>query len=537
MGAGPVGMATALSLGRHGIRTVLLDKHKGINPHPRAHVVNTRSMELFRRWGIVDGIVEDAVSQESARNIVWRTTLTGEELGRIDVFGDAASAATRRHSSPQSIVSCAQNRVQQRLLQQLMELGHTNIRYGARAAGVTQGPSGVTVDISTDAGSETIEAEYLVVADGASGSISATMGLEMEGLPPFGHQLNIYFHADLRPLLGDNPAMLVWVLNSTAPGAFIGMDGAHRWTFNIGFDPETETVQDYPPARCIQLIRDAAGVRDLHVDIQSVGTWSFAARTANRYRHGRAFLAGDAAHQFPPTGGLGMNTGLADADNLAWKLAAVLHGWASDSLLDTYEAERRPVALSSAQQSVANALNMSEVGIGPSAVAVAGRLESADASVRAAERAHLSVAIPRQRGHFDALDQEIGHIYFHDGPPRVVDVATVGARLPHAWILRDGTPCSTIDLAASGYILVVGRSGSAWAGKLADSALGRRIPWTELTIGRDIELLNTDPFDIGDDGAVLIRPDGYVAWISGELAVGTRSGAFSEDLCAGPSVG
>lgn len=539
VGAGPVGLATALVLGEHGVRSVVCEQHAGTNPHPRAHVVNTRSMELFRRWGIADGVVSDSVSEKSARSVVWRSTLTGEEFGRIDVFGDPARAQLRKNASPQSIVSCAQDHVQQRLADRVRAQGAATIRYGTRVDLVTQTTSGVTVSLDTNSGTELLTADYVVIADGASGSVSAAMGLDWDGLPPFGHQLNIYFHADLTPWLGDDPPVLVWVLNAAAPGAFIGMDAVRRWTFNVSFDRAAESLDDYPATRCVQLIRAAAGIDSLPVDVQSVGAWSFAARTAKRYRHGRIFLAGDAAHQFPPTGGLGMNTGLADADNLAWKLAAVLSGWAGDELLDSYEAERRPVALASAEHSVANALRMSEVGIGPTTVEVVRRLESPDPCIRTAERERLAAMIPLQRKHFDALEQEIGHIYPHGGTPeepRIVEAATVGARLPHAWINRRGARCSTLDVIGPGYTMVIGESGSDWVEKFANSALGRRIRWNSVVVGRDIDPAGTEAFGVGETGATLVRPDGYVAWRSRDLT-GNRGehDLFPDALCPEPA--
>ncbi|MFJ2134779.1 FAD-dependent monooxygenase [Streptomyces sp. NPDC087845] len=206
-------------------------------------------------------------------------------------------------------------------------------------------------------------------------------------------------------------ALLIWLINSASPGLLIGMDGIRRWTFQRSFDPAVESPQDYPPERCARIVRDAVGAGELDVDIRSVGSWTMTARTAETYRSGRVFLVGDAAHQFPPTGGLGMNSGLADADNLGWKLAAVLGGYASDTLLDSYERERRPVAVDNARHSMANAVRMAEVGTGPETDGIAALLASPDPVVAAAERRRIAAAIPAQRPHFDALNQEIGYVY------------------------------------------------------------------------------------------------------------------------------
>ncbi|MEU5761251.1 FAD-dependent monooxygenase [Nocardia sp. NPDC047648] len=518
VGAGPVGLATALVLAQHGVESVVCEQHGGINPHPRAHVVNTRSMELLRRWGVADAVTADAVHPERMRNISWRSAIAGEEFGRIDLFaGSPRQLQFRIDSSPQMIVSCAQDRVQKHLLEAGQALRLASFRYDTRVTGFADRGTHLDVELATSDGPETITTRFLVLADGASGRLSSGLGIGMEGLPPFGHQVNVYFHADLSPWMDSAPALLVWVLNSQAPGVFIGMDEARRWTFNCAFDPAVESVGDYTVDRCVGLIRKAAGIPDLDVDVQSVGTWMFAARTAERYRSGRVFLAGDAAHQFPPTGGLGMNTGLADADNLGWKLAAVVNGWADDELLDTYEWERRGVAVANAEHSVANALKMAEAGIGPTTIEVAARLESSEPSVRVAERARLAAAIPLQRPHFDSLAHEIGFSYgLTDSTcgPKVVTTATVGARLPHAWLYRRGVRVSSLDLVGPDFTLFTGPAGAQWLAVFASSSVGARVPWQGLVIGRDIRLNENDPFGISATGAVLVRPDGHVAWRS-----------------------
>ncbi|MFE4515568.1 FAD-dependent monooxygenase [Kitasatospora sp. NPDC056783] len=546
IGAGPVGLATALVLGRHGVRSVVCEQYGGINPHPRAHVVNTRSMELFRAWGIADAVRADAVEPAQAGTILWKQTLAGEPLGRIDFADGTRSSLTQRaHASAEQLVSCAQDRVQRHLLDAVLAQGAATIHYDTTVVEVTD--QGDTVDVTLEGagGRQVLRTRYVVAADGAVGSTRDGLGIAMEGSPVLGHQLNIYFHADLSPWMRQAPALLVWLINDTSPGVLIGMDGARRWTFQRSFDPTVESPQDYPPERCAQIIRDAVGTTELDVDIRSVGSWTLTARTAETYRVGRVLLVGDAAHQFPPTGGLGMNSGLADADNLGWKLAAVLSGRASDALLDSYERERRPVAVENARHSMLNAIKMAEVGIGPETAAIAARLASADPAVAATERRRIAEAVPRQRPHFDALNQEIGYVYgaarqvFGVGgpPPSATDytpTAVPGARLPHAWVERAGERLSTHDLLGPGFTLITGPMGTGWADSLAEPCSGSGEESGEdsctdpgepaegmvqrtVVIGRDVtspdgrcpELLG-----IGADGALLVRPDGHIAWHS-----------------------
>ncbi|MFG2584711.1 FAD-dependent monooxygenase [Streptomyces malaysiensis] len=512
VGAGPVGLATAYVLGRYGVASLVCEKYDSVNPHPRAHVVNTRSMEIFRDWGISDVILAESVGPAWG-NVVWKHTFAGEELGRIPLALD--DVAHFESVSPVATTSCAQDRVQQTLLNALREQGIATVRYGVEVVELQNYESGVSAKLrSADGTVETVTAQYAVAADGASGTLRTGLGIEMDGVPEFGRQINVYFHADLSPWTDRDPALLVWLLNSAAPGGIIGMDGKRRWTYNFGYDPEVETLADYTPKRCADLMRQALGIDDIEIEVKSIGTWRLASQIARQYRQGNIFLVGDAAHQFPPTGGMGMNTGIADADNLGWKLAGVLAGWAPESLLDTYEAERRPVAQSNAEFSVGNAVKMDECGLGTSTAAIADLLESQDPDVAAAERARLAEAIPRQRDHFGSIDQEIGYTYGSDGPP----VAPIyprshgveGGRPPHRWISRSGQRVSTLDLITRGFTLIGAPSGRHWLEAL-DRVAGD-IPCLPLLMGRDLDTGDEDPFGVGENGAVLIRPDGHIAW-------------------------
>lgn len=513
VGAGPVGLATAYVLGRHGISTVVCERYSAVNPHPRAHVVNTRSMELLRAWGIADAVTGDAVAPEWMNNIIWKQTLAAPALGRIDLAGDDPTRIRRRTSaSPEMITSCAQDRVQQRLLDALRAQGLADIRFDTPVSGVTDAGDRIEAVVESDGARRTLHAQYVVVADGAAGTLREDLGIDMAGLSELGRQLTIYFHADLSAWTEHDPALLIWIINADSPGVFVGMDGKHRWTFNRPFDPHTESLSDYTPQRCIDLIRTAVGSEDLALDIRSVGPWTMAARTAASYRQGRILLAGDSAHQFPPTGGLGMNTGFADADNLGWKLAAVLSGWAPESLLDSYENERRAVAVSNTEHSVANALKMVDAGIGPLAVEIAQRLDSADPVIAQRERDRLAAAIPQHRPHFDDLDQELAYVYstepVADDP---ITTAVVGARLPHVWTNHDHATVSTLDLLGPWFTMIAGSAGSCWEAAL--SGVAGDVPNRAFVVGRDLDL-DAERLGIGTTGAVLVRPDGHIAWLT-----------------------
>lgn len=564
VGAGPVGLAFALVLGNHGVPSIVCERRDAINPHPRAHVVSTRSMELFRSWGIADQVKDDALDPSWLMHFVWKTTLAGEELGRVSLDELPEQDILRRmFASAEGLQSCAQDRVEQHLLDAVLAQGIAEVRYGANVVGLQTNNDEVQVTLEAS-DKMSVLAEYVVGADGSSSWVREQAGIKMRGMPPLGRQINVYFHADLRSFLGDRPGILYWAINSNVRGVFIAMDGANRWTFNVEYNPAVEGVEDYTPERCVKLLQQAIGA-NIDIDVRSVGTWTMSAETARTYSNGRIFLAGDAAHRFPPTGGLGMNTGLADADNLAWKIAAVVRGWGAEGLLSSYQAERKPVALLNAQQSVTNALGMAATGIGPDGAAVASRLESDRAEERDEERHRLSEAIAGQQSHFDALNLEIGYRYFsspvvtQDGTEEYLpDVvardfdtdAQPGARLPHVDIRLGSEMISTLDLVGPYMLLIVGADGLDWI-EAFDATRGCiparvfRMLADGNGVGEAAEVMQLRPsrsapddlvperhheasvifggvgvsdslasLGIGTQGCLLVRPDGHVAFRS-----------------------
>ncbi len=528
VGGGPAGLAAAFALGRFGVESMVCEQHAGINPHPRAHVVNRRSMELLRNWGISEAVIADALPMDWVTRVIWTTRMAGEELGRLELAAvPTEQAITRLAASPELPQSCAQDRVQEHLVQLVRDQGRSAVHYGTKVVDLVETPDGVAVTLVRESGTATVLADYVIGADGATSWVRQHRGIPMTGMPPLAQQINVCFHADLSDVIADRAAVLYWTINSTAPGVFVAMDGKRRWTFNFEYDPALESAADFPPERCERIIADALGAADIAIDIQSVGCWTMCAETASRYRDGRVFLVGDAAHRFPPTGGMGMNTGLADADNLAWKLAGVLAGWADESLLDSYHAERRPVAVSNTEFSVMNALKMASTGIGGSGGPVVERLESSDATIAAAKRADLLSAIEAQRPHFGALNQDVGYRYDGHGAAVVADatdvpdvddpaedyvaIARPGSRLPHHWMHRSDRRMSTLDLVGAHFLLVTGRDGERHATLLQRIA---DIPIETVRVDHEIQGASVDLHEalgIGPQGCVLVRPDGHVA--------------------------
>jgi 2,4-dichlorophenol 6-monooxygenase len=327
----------------------------------------------------------------------------------------------------------------------------------------------------------------------------------------------------------DRPAIIYWLLDPDNACTLVAHDIESTWVLMYPFDPTKDSRDSYTPERCQEIVRAAIGPGAPAFEIKDTSAWTMTAQLAERYRAGRVFLVGDSAHRFPPTGGMGMNTGVQDAHNLVWKLAAVDKGWASPSLLDTYEIERRPVAQNNTDQSLSNAMKMFDVF---AALGLSPDLEASRATFRAAladstARAALDAAIANQQEHFDMFGLQLGFRYeagalVPDGieSPRCenpvrdfVPALRSGARLPHAWIVCDGRRVSTLDLVApNGLTLFTGRDGAAWERAASGQSA---VPVTCVVEGRDFIDSDGDWARVGElgaSGAVLVRPDQHVAW-------------------------
>ena len=366
-----------------------------------------------------------------------------------------------------------------------------------------------------------IRSRYLLAADGAGSRVRKSLGIDMVGPAGLQSFVAIHFAADLRPLIADRLGVLHFVMDPAVRGTFIAHDIDREWVFMVAFDPNEETVEDYGPARCAQIVRDAAGHLDSDIEILGAGSWHMSAQVAERMRDGRIFLVGDAAHRFPPTGGLGLNTGVADAHGLAWKLDAVDDGWADEVILDTYQTERHPVAGLNCAQSTTNAFKMVTLieALGLTSSPTTERMLETIADPTRAEQ--IAAAVADQATHFDMIGLQLGYVY-DDGalarvgepPPPLQDPsrfepdATVGARLPHAWT-DDGR--STLDLVEPGGLTLISLDAhDAWADALAAIT----VPVTHVTIGGSTRIGDDwrELCRLGPTGALLVRPDHHVAW-------------------------
>lgn len=528
VGAGPVGLTASILLSRCGIRNVVLDRREGPHRAPQAHVVNPRSLEIFRQVGIDSDMLRAcATRREDAGFVRWMTRLDGIELGALpyERQGDENLLFT-----PTPLLNLSQHILEPILLERARSESAATVRYEWQWESLEDDGKGVTSrgrDLVTGEAFE-VRSRYVLAADGASSPVRRALGIEMVGPDRLQSFVMIHFEANLRALVRERPAILYWLLDPGAPGALVAHDIEKTWVLMHPFDPDLEKEESYTEKRCAELVSAAIGPAQ-RFEVRNTSIWRMTAQIAKGYRSGRTFLVGDSAHRFPPSGGMGMNTGIQDAHNLVWKIAGVENGWAKPSLLESYEEERRPVAQNNSDQSLVNAFKMLELAV---ALGISNDLEVSRASFRAtlenpASRAALVRGIEDQQEHFDMFGLQLGFRYASgalvpDGrsdPPNAnpvrdfVPALRTGSRLSHAFVAQDGRRVSTLDLA--GYdacTLVCGRDGLAWERALANTG---GVPVRCVIEGRDFEDGERNwkrVREIGPMGAILLRPDQHVAW-------------------------
>lgn len=473
VGGGPTGLIASVLLGRLGVSNILIDKHPSTSLFPKARKLNTRTMEILRVLGLEAEVRTAAEQLGDIPLMLGGETLAGQV--RLRIAGEPYDDGTDR--SPTTWAFCAQNRLEPILRSYAERQPGSDVRFGCEITDVEQDADGVTASVCerSTAARSTIRADYAIAADGAHSFVRDALGIGTSGPGDASEWLNILFRADLETVRGSNRSMLFNVRNEMVEG-IIGMSGEGDWILLCPDVPEP--TRD----RCTEMIRLAAGVSDLPVEILALNHWQRATRIADRFHSGRVFLAGDAAHRLIPSGAFGLNTGVQDSHNLAWKLAMVTSGCADPHLLDSYELERRPVAARNVELSQ----RFWESGTGAALGYVLG--------------------FAYERG--AVVPDGTGPPHLDDPVSDYVPNARPGSRAPHWWLEgRMGGP-SSIDLFDRDFVLITREGDEVWSTNVVESAgAGMPIRHVRLSPGPWVDLCG-----VGPSGAVLVRPDGHVAW-------------------------
>lgn len=507
VGGAVVGLSTALFLARRGLRPLVVERHPSALAHPRARVINPRTVEIYRAAGLEEAIFADRslTSELSEKLMVRAETLAGPEIFSAPMQDEAPELNSE--VTPCTWCSIDQDKLERLVAQQATELG-ADLRWSTELVSFVQSDDQVTAvirDLVTGRES-VVQAQYLIGADGGDSEVREKLGIDAEGPGTLIHTVSVVFKADLTEPLRGRDLGLGYFDQPDTGTLLMPLDGS-RWVFYTPYHPERgERIEDLDEAWCLAAIRAAVGLPDLaieglEVQIAKTGDkilgFDISASLASRYRQGRVFLVGDAAHTMPPTGAFGASTGIQDADNLAWKLAAVVQHTAGPALLDSYAAERRPVARFTVDYALAE-------------------LQERSHDQEDDGRVSYAAAILGYRYPDGALIPEEGS----DLPPALDprELGRPGTRAPHVVLRSRGKELSSLDLFGGSLVLLTGGVGAEWEHAAGPAAQRLGIDLEVHRIGG--ELIEApggdwaDRYGVAEDGAVLVRPDGFVAWRS-----------------------
>lgn len=550
VGGSLVGLSMSVFLGRLGVRHTLVERHAGTSIHPRGRGNNVRTMEIFRVAGTEPDIRRAAATLADNHGILQTPTLVGDAGEWLFKQIDPGNGLAR--FSPSSWCLCSQNDLEPELLTHAVNLGG-DLRFGTELLSFETDADGVTAIVKSRETGEhtTIRADYLVAADGPRSPVREQLGIGQSGPGDLFHNVSITFRSRrLADVVGDRRFIVCYLTDENADGALLPVDNRENWVFHAPWHPEQgETVEDFTDERCAAHIRRAVGDPDLDVEITGKAPWHAAQRVARSYRSGRVLLAGDSAHEMSPTGAFGSNTGIQDAHNLAWKLAAVLEGWAGEPLLDTYDTERRPVAEATSARAAHRSVEHSHPGFAPPAgMGGAGGPDGAPGGGRGSggpggapggggpagapggapagppggpQRGILNVAL----GYRYPQGAVVGADPATPVVPEGLDLTGApGSRAPHLWLRRGEERLSTLDLYEDSLVLLSDAAQpTGWHEAATEVAAALRVPLKPYRVGGTpgADLVPDDEetdwaraHGVTRGGAVLIRPDGFVAWRS-----------------------
>jgi 2,4-dichlorophenol 6-monooxygenase len=555
VGGGPAGLTMALELARRGIDGLLIERRGFTNHYPRAHLLNVRTMETFHDVGVAEEIYAQSPPEDQWHRVAWYTSLAGPtpqhglKIGHVQAWGGGTDLGNYRLASPRPFANLPQIRLDRILWEHADRSWPGRVRGHSELIALEHDGSGVTATIRDTQREETyqVRARYVVAADGGR-TCADLLGVELLGPRALLDLVNVYFSADLAAH-ADEEALITYFVNPEGQGSFSGAllglgpgpwgARCREWSMTMAFRVGDPAGED--EASLIGRVRRTLGVPDLDIDLHAISHWQFEGVVAERFRVSSVLLVGDAAHRHPPTGGLGLNTAIGDVGNLAWKLAAVLDGYADDSLLDTYEAERKPVAARNIEHSLRNAGRHGPVAASLGLRAGIGEDEgwreiavwASDTPEGERRRAASAQAVAANAEDYSQLNIEAGFAYefgavVPDGtaPPPHHHTATIfepsarpGHHIPNCRLERRGETVSTVDLVApTGFtVFAPVAAETSWNDAAEQAAAATGCPVTVVTIG-----LGGDVTDPGGEwpavsgtrpgGCLLVRPDRHVAW-------------------------
>jgi 2-polyprenyl-6-methoxyphenol hydroxylase-like FAD-dependent oxidoreductase len=473
-GGGPVGLLMAVGLRHGGLGCLVVEKHASTLDFPKGRRVTTRTVEILRQWGLDREVEAESLPSADSLFSFEGDTLLGDDYERR-----ALPFAEVRPTSPTRELICSQEHLEPVL--RARAIRDADVRFSAELVDFSQDEHGVDASVEMAGERVSVHASYLVAADGAHGRIREVLGIARRGPGVLGHRLSILVSADLGARMASRASAVYWLRPGRAPAGslFVAVDNRDRWLMSVPYDPHSEPRESVTQSRCVDLVR--AGLGDESVEVRYLGHrfWDPTALVAEHYRSGRVFLAGDAAHLTTPEGGLGMNCGIADIHNLAWKLAGVIAGWAAPALLDTYEPERRPHALACAAASLGPARPPNPID----GLVLGHTFQSAA-----------------------VIDDGTQEPTPRDLVGEYIPTAKPGHRAPHLWL--DPTT-STLDVFGRGFVALTDPAGKPGLDYAADLAGTAAIPLST----HAVQAAGWhDLYEVGPGGVVLVRPDGYVAW-------------------------
>jgi len=507
VGAGPVGLSAAIALSRFDVECLLVEKHPGTSTHPKARGINVRTMEIMRNWYLENAIRRHELPREALR-FMWASDLE-----------DQTPISVERHEdnldfSPTTGSFVSQDWVEKELLNDLNQYPKCQVALSTELTDLEFNNDGVVATLKnrTTDSIQQIFAHYLIAADGAHSMIRNAISANMIGVENLGNFCSIYCEVDLtQKIQGKQCAVMVFTKPELRHAVLMSVDGAHKWIFAIRYSEEEGYSKDYfTREKCIEIVKSIIDDENIDVKLINRNFWNMAALNADTYATKRIFLTGDAAHRLPPTGGFGMNTGIQDAHNLAWKLAYLIKGYANEGILESYQLERQPIAKANIDWSASNA----------------DRIVKIFMALEAGDTALAETLIQSQEQHLNNLGLDIGFIYregllIHDDSRYEIDLVdykpsgTPGVRAPHVELKFGDKLLSTLDFFDKHFVVL--SSNKDWV-SIVDSLNGNIVGTIKvIIIGRSgyYEDIHQDfkvRYGLSNEGAVIVRPDGHIAW-------------------------